>query len=132
MLADITYTTCVRRESGYCGIEWAPSGDESSADSFDLNVDNAPSLSKLTGTTAGTDYSVAYITLPGSYVGIYGGGALSDDIVIVDTISSTVQAYGQPFMITVNTHGVAAANTRGYSLVYNQLPCGGGNIDRRN
>ena len=66
------------------------------------------------------------MTVPGSYVGIYGGGTLSDEIIATaDSTPGTVQARGKPFAIYVNTNG-AAANSLGFNLAYHQLPCGDG------
>ena len=71
----------------------------------------------------------AYITIPGAYVGIYGGGTLSDDVgPTAETTSGTIQAYGQPLQIRVNTYGVDNSATLGFDLIYNQLPCGTNNI----
>ena len=89
----------------------------------------------------------AYITIPGAYVGIYGGGTLSDDTgPTAETTSGTVHAYGKPLTIRVNTYGVDSSSTLGkylsqniqhlaillinlflyvgFDLIYNQLPCG--------
>ena len=38
MLAEVTYTVCVRREAGHCGISWRPvSPSTTTPDSFDLD-----------------------------------------------------------------------------------------------
>ena len=67
----------------------------------------------------------AYITIPGTYSGIYGGGTFSDVVgPAAATTSSTVQSYGVPYRINVNTKGVDAATTLGFDLIFNQLPCG--------
>ena len=55
--------------------------------------------------------------------------AFSDDAtaiaVNIDETSSSVQAYGMPFTLGVNSYGVADDAVMGFNLVYNQLPCGG-------
>ena len=70
--------------------------------------------------------SEAYIHIPGSINGNYGGLALSDEVQAIaanqDITSSTVRASGQRFLIEVNTYATAAG-TLGFNLVYNQVPC---------
>lgn len=74
--------------------------------------------------------SQAYIHIPGSINGDYGGGHLTDDNTVSnpaaatnqDRINGGVQARGQLFHIQVNTYGSAAIAT-GFHLVYNQVPC---------
>ena len=60
-LTDITYTICVRREYGYCGIEWSESAI-TTPDPFDLNIDG--SSDALVGGATATASDV-YITIPG-------------------------------------------------------------------
>jgi len=128
LLTDIMYSICIRREHGYCGAEWA------------LEASTSPDSFVLDATITGTSYTAAaahvtagdaYITIPGAYAGIYGGGILSDETVIVDTTSGTVQTYGVPLRVNLNTYGVDSATTIGFNLVYNQTPCGA-NINSEN
>ena len=121
MLTDITYSICVRREHGYCGIEWALEAS-TSPDSFYL--DNTITTSYTGPAAADATSSDAYLTIPGAYAGIYGGGIFSDEIGIADTTSGTVQAYGVPFQINVNQYGVDNSADIGFNLVYSQIPCG--------
>ena len=122
MITDIAYTICVRREHGYCGVEWALEAS-TSPDSYVL--DNTISGTSYTGPAAAdATSSDAYLTIPGAYAGIYGGGIFSDEIGIADTTSGTVQAYGVPFRINVNQYGVDDDDDIGFNLVYNQIPCG--------
>ena len=70
----------------------------------------------------------AYITIPGAYAGIYGGGTFSDavgpTVTVAMTTSSSVQSYGLPFRITVNSYNIESAKTLGFDLNYVMLPCG--------
>ena len=72
-----------------------------------------------------------YIHIPGSINGDYGGGVLSDDGTTTtanqDTTGGTVRAQGQLFHVEVNTHDTDA-DTTGYHLVYNQVPCDGSSL----
>jgi len=121
MITDMLYTVCVRREAGFCGIEWSESAT-TSPDPFDLTA--ILTVSAALGATATA--SEAYIHIPGSINGEYGGLALSDEVQAIaanqDITSSTVRASGQRFLIEVNTYGTAAG-TLGFNLVYNQVPC---------
>ena len=73
----------------------------------------------------------AYITIPGAYVGIYGGGTLSDDTgPTAETTSGTVHAYGKPLTIRVNTYGVDASSTLGKYLSQNTYTTFGNFTDK--
>jgi len=121
----LTYTICVRREYGYCGIEWSESAI-TSPDPFDLNT-GAVADALVGGVDASA--SAVYLSIPGSANSLYGGLAFSDDnsaiAANIDETSSSVQAYGMPFTLGVNSYGVADAAVMGFNLVYNQIPCGG-------
>ena len=130
ILAGVTYDLCVRREHGYCGIQWSESAT-TSPDPFDLN-DGSTADALVGGTTASA--SDTYLAIPGSVNGLYGGLAFSDDAqsiaANIDETSSSIQAFGMPFSITVNSYGTistAISGALGFNLVYNQVPCGGSN-----
>jgi len=132
----IRYTTCVRREAGYCGIQWAQSqpttnlGNAASTvtpDPFNL----AATLSTGNALTVSTCDS-AYITIPGSGNTVYCGTALIDQYAATaasqDYTSSSVYSVGVPFMITYSASGGISNNAGdpddiGYSLQYIQIPC---------
>ena len=78
----------------------------------------------------------AYIHIPGSANGEYGGGVLSDDGTttvtttgtgategLQDTTGGTVRAQGQLFHVQVNTGPTTDGDTTGFHLNYNQVPC---------
>jgi len=130
ILSGVTYDICVRREHGYCGIQWAESAT-TSPDPFDLN-DGSTADALVGGTTASA--SDSYLSIPGSVNGLYGGLAFSDDAQAIaaniDETSSSIQAFGMPFSITVNSYGTISttiSGALGFNLVYNQIPCGGSN-----
>jgi len=123
-LTDIAYTICVRREYGFCGIEWAESAI-SSPDAFDLDAGAAADALVAGAVATASD---VYITIPGSLNGVYGGLAFSDGTSAtaanIDESSSSVQAFGMPFTLGVNTYDVANAEVMGFNLIYNQIACG--------
>ena len=63
-LTDILYTICVRREYGYCGIEWSESAI-TSPDPFDLNS-GTEANALVGGSTASA--SDVYLSIPGNYL----------------------------------------------------------------
>ena len=113
----------MRREHGYCGIEWNENAS-TSPDPFDLNT--GTEANALVGGLRASASNV-YISIPGSANQLYGGLHLSDDPTTIaaniDEVSSGVQAFGMPFQLTVNSYGVADAAVMGFNLIYNQLPC---------
>ena len=131
ILTGVTYDICIRREYGMCGIQWSESAT-TSPDPFDLNA-GADAIALVGGSTASA--SNAYLSIPGSVNGLYGGLAFSDDAhataANIDTTSSSIQAFGMPFSITVNAYAATITTTisgaMGFNLVYNQIPCGGSN-----
>ena len=58
----LTYTICVRREYGYCGIEWSESAI-TSPDPFDLNT-GAAAIALVGGAVASA--SNVYLSIPGN------------------------------------------------------------------
>ena len=76
--------------------------------------------------------SQAYLFIPGSTNGEYGGIVLTDDNESAiandkDTTGGAIRATGQLFQVLVNTYGTnsatAAAPITGFHLVWNQVPC---------
>merc|ERR1711993_113977 len=124
-LTDLLYTICVRRDYGYCGIEWSESAI-TSPDPFDLNA-GTEANALVGGSTASA--SDVYLSIPGSANSLYGGLTFSEDATTIadniDESSSGVRAYGMPFTLGVNTYDVADAQVMGFNLVWNELPCGG-------
>ena len=132
MLTDILYTICVRQEDGYCGIEWKQA--DTTTDSFEL--DDATTQNALVG-GANASAGDAYISIPGAMHDLYSGNSLADEIPVAEdtstnpdtpatqeTTGGTIQAWGMPFTLSVNTYNVDDDDVPGFNLVYNQLPCG--------
>jgi len=140
MTADMEYTVCVRREAGYCGIEWAVS----TATPVGLQLDGAgealvpiattaapganlgPGLAGAASVRSGT-LAGAVLIIPGSENQLYSGNVLTENNAAAapaqDRIpGATIRATGKPFRIEVNSSGVVAG-VLGYNLVYNQAPC---------
>ena len=117
-------STCVRREEGYCGIDWSKSGI-STPDPFEL--DQATNGALIDG-----NCDLAYIMIPGT---LYDEGANrgSDRFCGEDfntnqgaTVSSIVRSNHSPFILGLTTSGGDQIGMNGYNLVYSQVPCSSG------
>jgi len=135
LLELVKYTTCVRREAGYCGIQWSQTGFTSNLgtaastvtpDPFSLDATETKGLAlELSG-------GDAHLIIPGSLNTAYGGSVLVDEYTAtaanVDIKSAAVKSSGVPFTLTyvaldlVMVDGTLPDST-GYSLQYNQIPC---------
>jgi len=124
VLELMKYTTCVRREAGYCGIQWSQTSFTSASttvtpDPFELDDTGATALANDID-AAITD---AHIIIPGSANTAYTGGALSDDSMNDDTSSGAIYSTGVPFTLTYAATGNVGSGDTGYSLQYQQTPC---------
>jgi len=119
-LDDVVYTVCVRREAGFCGIQWSEAASPS-PDSFILDG------TLTVGESLNTLSSGAYINIPGSGFTSYGGLALVDDFQAIaadkdTTAGAAVTTTGATFTLGFTTVTAASAIT-GFDLVYQQVPC---------
>jgi len=126
-LASQSYNICVRKQSGFCCVQYQVCADQTNAFTLDTSADT-----QSTDETCQTDY----ITIPGSsqtctsetgiqindrYCGTYLGLA-------ADTAPNTqICDCTEPFILGVNTDTTADAGSvttsRGLCLDYSQLPC---------
>jgi len=124
------YTSCVRREDGYCAIGFYPAQDGSTVSSYSsidtFQVDAtaiAVNTNSITGTWSATIDGYVMISNDAS-----GSSSHSSDIFAAEdtsTINTRVYSYGPLFQIVhvASSTQVAAANT-GFYLQYEQIPCG--------
>jgi len=114
------YTHCIRKEAGYCGIQYTQAVPATSPDSFQTHT------AQLNG--AVTTATLGYITLPGCITGNggcdYAGIALIDSKVTTQTEPGTVLAANHMFRID-HTQNNVAQTVVGFKLQYVQIPCGG-------
>lgn len=130
----IRYTSCVRREAGYCGILWAQSQYTSGDGSIATVTPDPFALDTILTTGIALDCSAgdAHITIPGSGRTCYTGSHLIDErlgiAAMEDAHSAAVYSTGVPFMVTyqattdVMVDGSLPDDT-GYLLQYTQTPC---------
>jgi len=116
-------THCIRRESGYCEIEyWQAQG--TSIDSFILDV--GTTKSELQALAAADD---AFINIPGvsvdtngSFMDGFTGSALAktDDVTVETMVGTSIT----PFIIKHTTSStVTTAGNKGFKLQFQQVPC---------
>ena len=113
------YSSCIRQEDGYCGIQW------SATQNLPAGQDNF-ALSAAAAAIAVNGNALPNVGIPGSRFENYGGGTFGT---AADTTSGTVVASGERFML--NFYSTAGdADVKGYDLTWQQLPCSGvGGLD---
>jgi len=133
VLEETRYTSCVRREAGYCGIQWSQTTFTSGDGSIAVVTPDPFALDTILTTGLALDVVDAdsHITIPGSGNTAYGGSHLIDEAHTIaaerDAHSAAVYSTGLPFTLTFQaTTGVAVdglPDTTGFSLQYDQIPC---------
>merc|ERR1740129_2044844 len=127
-LVSKTHNICIRRELGYCGIQYQAYAG-TSPDSYIL--DAGITITAFNGVPAGTAND-GYLLIPGGpgAADVYSGGILCDAVGILCGgtaigVSGAIYREGHAFVLT---HGVTADNAAGslgFKLSYAQLPCSG-------
>ncbi|XP_076359106.1 uncharacterized protein LOC143251747 [Tachypleus tridentatus] len=118
-LANQNYAVCVRQETGYCSIRWT-------AETFELSRNVNEGKAKQ-GPFCQGDY---VLILESSAVGgtvmhdRFCGTRLNTQLDATENVPLTSSA--TPFLLQMSTDGEEIAGTlnRGFSMTYDQLPCG--------
>merc|ERR1712038_699610 len=121
------YQYCIRREQGYCGIQYSQAVPTTSPDSFDTE----PGTVSENGVVAAT--VLGYITLPGCVSNVGGcqylGSLFTDGYTAIaantNDIPGAVIVSNHIFKIEHTQLNLAQTSMEGFSLVYNQIPCTG-------
>merc|ERR1711956_113865 len=127
-LTSKTHNICIRREAGYCAIQYQ-AYSATSPDSFVLD-DLA--ITAANGVAQGATTAVhGYLLIPGGpgATDLHSGGILCDAMALACGgtaigVSGAIFREGHTFVLT---HGVTATNavgSLGFKLSYIQLPCG--------
>jgi len=116
-IQSMSYTACIKRMPGMCGVEWAVT-QGSSTDAFEVSTES-PETAKTGGTTATGEN--AYIALPGSDDDYYSGDHFAYSYTIAQASDSTIIASGQRFLLEV--YAKASDQGVGFSLDYLQVGC---------
>jgi len=118
-----SYTICVRREAGYCGVCWQPSTD---TNSFQTDSTIAAGSSGSTNCPA----TISRVFIPDSNVGgdrseatkdLYCGGALNPAYICSITSNRITVDFNSPPNNLVA--GGTGDTMKGFKLIYRQLPC---------
>jgi hypothetical protein len=130
-LVSKTHNICIRRELGYCGIQYQAYA-ATSPDSYIL--DAGITITAVNGVAAGTAND-GYLLIPGGpgAADVYSGGIFCDGVGILCGgtaigVSGAIYREGHTFVLT---HGVTADNVAGalgFKLSYAQLPCQGAGV----
>jgi len=124
------YTSCIRRENGFCAIQFTPAQDGSTAESYSsidtFQVDpTATAVNTNTITPTWTATLDGYLMLSND---AGGSSSHSGDVFGSDdagTLSNTVFGYGPQFQVVhVASSTQAASGNSGFYLQYSQIPCG--------
>jgi len=140
-LANLDYNICVRRESGYCAIEWGvspPADTQLGYFSLSGDLPAAAPIPVADAKNGDTDCTADYVTIPGGIGGTdptslpkdrFCGQALAycPDTACTALVIGPVKSSVTPFTLGVFTDATEdpAADTqnRGFNLMYRQQPC---------
>jgi len=123
MLQNTDFNTCIRREAGYCAIQFATSMPAAGTpDNFQL--DTAVANAGKGGATGAR----SYIHIHGAFNHrVYTGDALVNSFLATatNTGEGTVSVAGPALYRVIHiTLGATTAGDDGFSLDYTQIPCG--------
>jgi len=116
LLLDTDYTVCIRRENGFCSIDYSVQ-ETGTGMEFQLGMANAqPGMALATN-------EAAFLTIPGSKNIFYSGTILSE--AAGDTKNSVVSSTNPSFRVNVfsTKQAVPANAAKGFFLSYNQKAC---------
>jgi len=134
-LSSKTHNICIRREAGYCGIQY---------NTYTGTTPDAFALDDITLTTVNgqaqviTSTAHAYLLIPGGpgATDLFSGGIFCDGLALTCGITATTDGTQGGAVYRsggingfILTHGVTAINTAaglGFKLSFNQLPCTNG------
>merc|ERR1719273_1792576 len=125
-LANTDYVHCVRREKGFCAIQWTAS---SSTSPSGWTVDGSDTVAKAGSSAAVTAAAGAWVTLPSAFLAdAYTGKYFNSKITL--TAASDAAANGKVivgpghvFRVTQGASTNLASADIGFSLIYVQMAC---------
>merc|ERR1711971_563156 len=127
-LISKTHNICIRREAGYCGIQYQ-AYSATSPDSFALDDVTITAVNGVAQAAISSNHG--YLLIPGGpgASDVHSGGVFCDAIALACGgtaigVSGAIFREGHTFVLT---HGVTSTNlaaSYGFKLSYNQLPCG--------
>jgi len=127
-LVSKTHNICIRREAGFCGIQYQ-AYSATSPDSFVLDDATITSVNGVAQAIATTNHG--YLLIPGGpgASDVYSGGVLCDAIGLscggtAIGVSGAIFREGHTFVLTHGVSAINAAGSLGFKLSYFQIPCG--------
>merc|ERR1711881_541671 len=122
-LRNTDWTFCIRREEGYCGIQYTQALPATTPDTFALDdgVTHSYNVQLFPATTQGI------LVIPDALsVSTFSGTVLADGV-IAQTIPSAVSVEGHLFRLDHaalnNADGATGTLENGFKLDFVQLPC---------
>jgi len=124
------YSSCIRRENGYCAIQYVPAQDGStvssysSIDSFQVDP-TAAAVNTNTITPTWTATLDGYVMISNDASGTSSHSGDTFGHTNAGTLDSAVFGYGPQFQVThVASSTQIASGNSGFLLQYDQIPCG--------
>jgi len=133
-LASKTANICIRRELGYCGIQYN-TYSATNPDAFVL--DDVTKTSVNGQAQVATSTAQAYLLIPGGpgAADLHSGGILCDAMKLTcgstsaTTIGGAIYRTGHTFVLTHGVTSTVTSGSIGFKLSYKQLPCNAANVD---
>ena len=139
-LANLDYSICLRRESGYCAVEWGvtpPADTQLGYFSLTGTLPAAAPIPVADAKNGDADCTTDYVTIPGGTGGTdptslpkdrYCGQALAycPDTACTALVIGPVKSAVTPFTLGVfsdATEPTTDTQNRGFNLMYRQQPC---------
>eukprot|EP00093_Oithona_nana_P008337 08337.XXX_203625_201134_1 [CDS] Oithona nana genome sequencing. len=125
MFRSAFYTICIRREQGFCSIDYAVQDVDGTVTAFKLADATATALNNFNQAMN----EVAYLTIPNTEATVYSGQFFADGDA-KSTQHGTIRALGPDFRVGVTAITPTGGNTplatrmvTGFYLTYNQVAC---------
>merc|ERR1711971_448202 len=133
-LASKTANICIRRELGYCGIQYN-AYSATNPDSFILDDVTITAVNGVAQVM--TSSAQAYLLIPGGpgATDLHSGGILCDAMALTcgstsaTTIGGAIYRTGHTFVLTHGVTSTVTSGSLGFKLSYKQLPCNAAYVD---
>jgi len=138
-LSSKTHNICIRRELGYCGIQYnaysATNPDSFILDETTITVSSIAYYTAING-VAQIGSVDAYLLIPGGpgAVDVFSGGVLCDEAttscssITTTYTGSAIYRTGHTFVLTHGVTSAVTAGNLGFKLSYVQLPCNSADV----
>jgi hypothetical protein len=113
-----TYSTCIRQEAGYCGME------------YNQYLPNTPTSFEVETKTGSLSHNAAAVVSGSVFIagtgktGQVSGSIFSDSLLDTHTTPSSFTTFGHTNVVQYATIAATQAGLTGYKLAFTQIPCG--------